>query len=145
MATIKHMMATNTLSAIQCAQSFVRYSNPESSRNIIFTNGCDGDDPTAGASTLSLTKAALRSYAMTLHETVKPQDIFSGLVTVEQPIVQSEEMMPDHITEAFWDLTQKDNLLKCIIHVLALTINRFSCSASNFIWMLFYIEHFRIS
>ncbi|WP_057769087.1 SDR family NAD(P)-dependent oxidoreductase [Lactobacillus selangorensis] len=107
MATIKEMLATNTLSAIQCARSFITYSDSKAQRNILFTNGWDGDDPAAAASTLSLTKAALRSYAITLHAAIEKDDIFSGLVTIEQPIGKTPEMAPANIANAFWVLTQK--------------------------------------
>jgi len=76
-------------------------------RAIIFTGGGAAIRPSAKASTLSLTKAALRSYAYTLHDQVVNQNVYVGLVTIQGLIGSSEEMAPGMIAETYWQMLKK--------------------------------------
>ncbi|WP_334352565.1 SDR family NAD(P)-dependent oxidoreductase [Companilactobacillus sp. HBUAS56257] len=104
---IEEIFETNVLSAINAAKSFIESSNPNLPRSIIFTGGGAAIRPSDKASTLSLTKAALRSYAYTLHEDVAPDDIFVGLVTIQGIIGSSDLMAPEKIAPIYWDLLKE--------------------------------------
>ncbi|KRN98843.1 SDR family NAD(P)-dependent oxidoreductase [Companilactobacillus kimchiensis] len=101
---INDIFKTNVLSAIVSSKAFIKQTNPKLKRSIIFTGGGAAICPSAKASTLSLTKAALRSYAYTLHEQVASQDIFVGLVTIQGLIGSSVEMAPAKIAQSYWKL-----------------------------------------
>ena len=104
---IEKIFETNVLSAINAAKSFIESTNPDLKRSIIFTGGGAAIRPSDKASTLSLTKAALRSYAYTLHEEVAQDDIFVGLVTIQGIIGSSDEMAPEKVAPTYWDLLMK--------------------------------------
>lgn len=104
---IGDIFETNVLSAINAAKSFIESTNPNLPRSIIFTGGGAAIRPSDKASTLSLTKAALRSYAYTLHKEVAQDDIFVGLVTIQGIIGSSDQMAPDKVAQTYWDLLKK--------------------------------------
>ncbi|MQS76221.1 SDR family NAD(P)-dependent oxidoreductase [Companilactobacillus halodurans] len=104
---IEKIFKTNVLSAIFTAKEFLSQTDKKAQRSIIFTGGGAAIHPSQKASTLSLTKAALRSYAYTLHETVKDQNVYVGLVTIQGIIGDSPEMAPEKIAPVYWDLLKK--------------------------------------
>jgi len=104
---IQDIFKTNVASAIVSAQSFIQETDANLQRAIIFTGGGAAIRPAVKASTLSLTKAALRSYAYTLHEQVADQGIYDGLVTIQGLIGTSLEMEPAMIAETYWEMVQK--------------------------------------
>jgi len=104
---IQDIFKTNVSSAIVSAREFIKDTDPDLKRAIIFTGGGAAIRPSAKASTLSLTKAALRSYAYTLHDQVIDQNIYVGLVTIQGLIGSSEEMAPEMIAETYWQMLKK--------------------------------------
>lgn len=106
---IEDIFKTNVLSAIVSAKAFIKDTDESLKRSIIFTGGGAAVHPSNKASTLSLTKAALRSYAYTLHEQVIDQNIYVGLVTIQGIIGSSKEMAPEKIAKAYWNLLEERN------------------------------------
>jgi len=104
---IQSIFKTNVASAIVAAKAFIQDTDSKLKRSIIFTGGGAAIRPSVKASTLSLTKAALRSYAYTLHEQVAEQDIYVGLVTIQGLIGTSVEMQPGMIAETYWQMLNK--------------------------------------
>lgn len=104
---IDTLFKVNVLSAINCAKEFVHYFQSKSEQSIIFTGGGAAIRPSNRASTLSLTKAALRSYAYTLHDELITENTFVGLVTIQGLIDTSKEMAADKVAESFWQLYEK--------------------------------------
>jgi len=104
---IEKIFKTNVASAIVAAKAFIQDTDSKTKRAIIFTGGGAAIRPSVKASTLSLTKAALRSYAYTLHEQVADQDIYVGLVTIQGSIGTSVEMQPRMIAETYWQMLNK--------------------------------------
>jgi len=104
---IEDIFKTNVTSAIVSARSFLKYTNSDLQRAIIFTGGGAAIRPSEKASTLSLTKAALRSYAYTLHDKVASQNVYVGLVTIQGLIGTSAEMAPENIAETYWQMLQQ--------------------------------------
>jgi len=104
---IESIFKTNVASAIVAAKAFIQNTDSQIKRAIIFTGGGAAIRPSVKASTLSLTKAALRSYAYTLHEQVADQDIYVGLVTIQGLIGASVEMQPGMIAETYWQMLNK--------------------------------------
>ncbi|WP_125607713.1 SDR family NAD(P)-dependent oxidoreductase [Lapidilactobacillus bayanensis] len=104
--TIKSIFNLNVLSAIQSARSFVTYSDKQTKRAIIFTSGGAGIKPTNFASTLSLTKAALRSYVFTLHDELAAQSIFVGMITIAGIIGLTPDVTTSKLADVYWQLLQ---------------------------------------
>ncbi len=104
---IEEIFSTNVTSAIVSARSFIEETDSTLKRAIIFTGGGAAIRPSAKASTLSLTKAALRSYAYTLHDQVASQNIYVGLVTIQGLIGTTPEMAPENIAETYWNMLQQ--------------------------------------
>jgi len=104
---IQSIFKTNVASAIVAAKAFIQDTDSKLKRSIIFTGGGAAIRPSVKASTLSLTKAALRSYAYTSHEQVAEQDIYVGLVTIQGLIGTSVEMQPGMIAETYWQMLNK--------------------------------------
>lgn len=105
--SIERLFKINVLSAINCAKMYLKFSKTDASRTIILTGGGAAIRPSNKASTLSLTKAALRSYAYTLHEEVADKNVFVGLVTIQGLIDTSAEMAADKVAESYWKLYQQ--------------------------------------
>lgn len=74
---------------------------------LLFTGGGFGIHPSPAFGPMSLTKAALRSYAYMLHETLAPKGIFAGTVTINGPIGVNDFFSADRIAEAFYELFEK--------------------------------------
>jgi len=108
-AVIQDIFRTNVVSAIVAAKAFIHETDATRQRAILFTGGGAAVHPSAKASTLSLTKAALRSYAYTLHDQVADQGVYVGLVTIQGLIGTSADMQPARIAETYWQLLQQRN------------------------------------
>ena len=98
---IDQIFKTNVLGAIHSAKEFLKLSDPTRRRSIIFTGGGAAIRPAKHASTLSLTKAALRSYAYTLHDELMESNVFVGIVTIQGLINTTEEMSADKVAESY--------------------------------------------
>ncbi|WP_164512652.1 SDR family NAD(P)-dependent oxidoreductase [Loigolactobacillus iwatensis] len=102
--TIQQIFQLNVLGAIQVARSFLNHSDPTKKRTIIFTGGGAAIRPTKFAATLSLTKAALRSYVLTLHQQMTAEHVFVSLVTLQGLVGLTTETQPAEIAKAYWQL-----------------------------------------
>ncbi|QMU08450.1 SDR family NAD(P)-dependent oxidoreductase [Levilactobacillus suantsaii] len=107
LATIQASFKTNVLSGIYAARLFLTQTATRGPRAILFTGGGASVRPSNKASTLSLTKAAQRSYVATLHEELAPKDVFVGLVTIQGIIDSSPEMQAAKVATAYWTLYQQ--------------------------------------
>lgn len=73
----------------------------------LFTGGGFGIHPFPAFGAMSLTKAALRSYAYMLNEALAPKGIYAGTVTINGPIGMNDFFSADRIAEAFYELYEK--------------------------------------
>lgn len=103
---IDNIFQTNVLSAVVSARAFIENTKPDQARSIIFTGGGAAVRPSNKASTLSLTKAALRSYAYTLHDELASKNVFVGLVTIQGIIDSSDQMAADKVAQSYWQLLE---------------------------------------
>lgn len=87
-------------------QSLKAYAQEFAGKNgtVILTGGGLATHPTAGFIPLSLDKAALRTLAYILHDELKPQGIFVGMVTVCGSIGIDTYFAPAQIAEAYWQM-----------------------------------------
>ncbi|MFD0896849.1 SDR family NAD(P)-dependent oxidoreductase [Loigolactobacillus binensis] len=104
LATIQQTFQLNVLSAIQAVRAFLNHSTTTQKRAIIFTGGGATIRPTNTAATLSLTKAALRSYALTLHQQLADENVFVSIVTVQGIVGLTAATQPQKIAAAYWQL-----------------------------------------
>lgn len=74
---------------------------------LLFTGGGFGIHPFPAFGAMSLTKAALRSYAYMLNEALAPKGIYAGTVTINGPIGMNDFFSADRIAEAFYELYEK--------------------------------------
>ncbi len=96
--TIETTFKTNVLGCIDACQQFFKTVHP---RTILVTGGGAALHPSAMTTTLSLTKAALRSYVLSLHEALWPHNIYVGLLTIQGLANVGTGMQPKEVASAF--------------------------------------------
>jgi short-subunit dehydrogenase len=75
---------------------------------ILFTGGGLANDPDAQYGSLSIGKAGLRNLAFQLHERLKQDRIYVGLLTITQSVTSDNpECSPAVVAEQFWKLLQE--------------------------------------
>lgn len=91
-------------SAYDCVRQVATEEFAKKNGTVILTGGGLATHPTAGFIPLSLDKAALRTLAYILHDELKPQGIFVGMVTVCGSIGIDTYFAPAQIAEAYWQM-----------------------------------------
>ncbi|WP_367295712.1 SDR family NAD(P)-dependent oxidoreductase [Levilactobacillus yonginensis] len=91
----------NVLGAIRTARQFIALAPRDSSRNILITGGGAALNPTKDTTTLSLTKAALRSYTQSLAAELAGTGIYVGLITIQGISDTSEAMAPKNVAQTY--------------------------------------------
>tara|TARA_R110002124_G_scaffold157576_5_gene324659 strand:+ start:127 stop:774 length:648 start_codon:yes stop_codon:yes gene_type:complete len=94
---------TNTLNALSCVQ-FLKDDLLAAKGHVLFTGSGLNKNPVPLFGSLSLGKAALHSLAFMLHERLKEEDIFVGIVTINGFIQEQDPIYaPEKIAEKAWE------------------------------------------
>lgn len=98
---ISQRFATNVLGAITTSRQFLDLAPNDFPRNILFTGGGAAHHPDKLTTTLSLTKAALRSYALSLADALQKTQTYVGLITLQGIADTSEAMRPANVAQVY--------------------------------------------
>ncbi|WP_204120529.1 MULTISPECIES: SDR family NAD(P)-dependent oxidoreductase [Levilactobacillus] len=91
----------NVLGAIRTTRQFLDLDDTDIPRNILITGGGAALNPVKATTTLSLTKAALRSYAYSLADELADTAVYVGLITIQGISGTSDAMQPANVAQAF--------------------------------------------
>lgn len=91
----------NVLGAIRTTRQFLDLADPTIPRNILITGGGAALHPVKATTTLSLTKAALRSYTYALADELANTAVYVGLITIQGISGTSDAMQPANVAQAY--------------------------------------------
>jgi NADP-dependent 3-hydroxy acid dehydrogenase YdfG len=103
---------------------------------LLFAGGLSSVVPMPPLGGLALTSAALRNYAVTLHEALKPKGIYAGTITIGGLIdrgdiyqamqanpdlvgIDAATLNPDELAEIVWRLYSERTEAEAVVNVLA--------------------------
>lgn len=98
---IQQRLNTNVIGAITTSRQFLDLAPTDLPRNILFTGGGAAHHPDKTTTTLSLTKAALRSYALSLADAFHGTNTYVGLITIQGIAGTSEAMRPANVARVY--------------------------------------------
>ncbi|KRN02315.1 short-chain dehydrogenase reductase SDR [Levilactobacillus senmaizukei DSM 21775 = NBRC 103853] len=98
---ISHRFAVNVLGAISTIRQFIALTPDDTPRTVLVTGGGAALHPGQLTTSLSLTKAALRSYVFSLAPAVKKRGVYVGLITIQGISGTSTEMEPVNVAQAY--------------------------------------------
>ena len=97
-------LAVGVVAGVVCAQELAPAMRTAGGGSLLFTGGGTALKPWAAGTAIGLQKAALRNYALALHDELTPLGVHAGTVTVHGMIAPATPYAPDLIAEAFWGL-----------------------------------------
>ncbi len=97
-------LAVGVVAGVVCAQELAPAMRTAGAGSLLFTGGGTALKPWAAGTAIGLQKAALRNYALALHDELTPLGVHAGMVTVHGMIAPATPYAPDLIAEAFWGL-----------------------------------------
>lgn len=101
---------TNVASVMTIAQLVLPEMEKKGEGAILLTGGGFALQPAAEYGSLSIGKAGLRNLAQTLHDALKPKNIFVGTITVCGHVKPDATIhTPNNIAEQFWTLYNEKN------------------------------------
>lgn len=104
---------TEVSNALLCVQQILPDMLRQKSGTILFTGGGFALHPMAEYGGVSINKAALRALALTLHQELKSNGVFVGIVTIMGSIVEGTHYSPELIAKKYWEIYKERN--KCEI------------------------------
>ena len=99
--TITQRFQTNVLGAITASRQFLDLVPTDIPRNLLFTGGGAALHPDKTTTTLSLTKAALRSYVLSLADDLQETNTYVSLMTIQGIADTTEAMRPANVAQAY--------------------------------------------
>lgn len=107
----------NTVGALTSAQQVIPEMVERQRGTLFFTGGGIALTPNPLYTSLSIGKAALRSLALSLEETLSPYGIYVGQVLIADHVKKGTYYDPDRIADVFWELynkkDQREYLFSC--------------------------------
>lgn len=97
---------TNVTSCVDVCQQYLATEHP---RTILITGGGAAWHPNAYTTTLAMSKAALRSYALALHDYVATSGVYVGLMTIQGISGLGPEMAPEKVALAYLKAAEARN------------------------------------
>ncbi len=94
----------NVVGALTSAKQVIPSMIERKSGTLFFTGGTISLRPNPEYASLSMGKAAIRSLALSLAETLSPHGIYVGQVLIGGHVRKGTYYDPDRIAETFWDL-----------------------------------------
>lgn len=101
---MEESMAVNLGGAITAVNQILPSMRANSGGTILITGGGLALEPYPNWTALSAGKAALRSYAISLHKELEPEDIHVAVIAVCGIIERDGPFDPDQIAEEYWQL-----------------------------------------
>lgn len=109
-------LKVNTVGALTTAQQVIPGMVERKQGTLFFTGGGIALNPNPLYASLSIGKAAVRSLALSLAETLEPHGIYVGQVLIADHVQQGTYYDPDRIADVYWELynnrDQKEYLFK---------------------------------
>jgi len=106
----------NTVGALTSAQQVITEMIERKEGTLFFTGGEIALNPNPHYTSLSLGKAAIRSLALSLADTLSPHGIYVGQVLIADHVKKGTFYDPDRIADVYWNLyinrDQKEVLFK---------------------------------
>ncbi len=97
-------LALGAVAAVTASQEVVPAMRGAGRGTLLFTGSGVAVTPWVGGVSLSMQKAALRSYALALAEEVAPEGVHAATVTIQGIVGSSPGLAPEAIAEHFWSL-----------------------------------------
>lgn len=98
----------HVLGALNTAQSAVRVLTPAQRGVLVFTVNKSAREPAAGATALSIGKAAQLNLALSLDRSLDGTGIHVAIVTIGGAIEPGTPFDPDRIAELYWEIANSD-------------------------------------
>ncbi|TVY03354.1 SDR family NAD(P)-dependent oxidoreductase [Cohnella terricola] len=102
--TLTRHLQVDVIGAVESVRQVLPDLLEKQSGTILITGGGLSLFPAASYSALSIGKAAVRNYALTLSEELKPKGIFVGTVTIAGSVKPNTYYDPAVIADAYWKL-----------------------------------------
>jgi short-subunit dehydrogenase len=103
-SSVMDNMALNLGGAICSVNQVLPSMRGRGSGSILITGGGLGLEPYPDWASLSIGKAALRSYTIALHKTLAPEEIHVAVIAVCGIVESGGQFDPDRIAEEYWQL-----------------------------------------
>lgn len=97
-------LKVNTVGALTSAQQVIPDMVEMKRGALFFTGGGIALNPNPQYASLSIGKAAVRSLALSLAETLEPHGIYVGQVLIADHVQQGTYYDPDRIADVYWEL-----------------------------------------
>ncbi|WP_248926228.1 SDR family NAD(P)-dependent oxidoreductase [Paenibacillus hamazuiensis] len=97
----------NTVGALTSAQQVIPDMVERRQGTLFFTGGAIALTPNPLYASLSIGKAAVRSLALSMAETLAPYGIYVGQVLIADQVVKGTYYDPDRIADVYWELFNK--------------------------------------
>lgn len=91
----------NVGGAITCTNKIVELYKEQTYGTILYTGGGVALTPSLYSSSMSLDKAALRNYALNLHNELKDSPIFIGTITITRAVEDHTDYSPERIAQEY--------------------------------------------
>lgn len=105
--TPAQMAATFQTNVLGCVAACQAFSQTAAAHTILVTGGGAALHPSAFTTTLAVTKAALRSYVLALHQALAPRNIYVGLMTIQGIAKLGAAMAPERVAAAYVQAAQQ--------------------------------------
>lgn len=93
--------------AISCVSAVLAGYKKKGYGNILFTGGGVALEPSVLSSSMSVSKAGLRNYALNLHNELNPLNIYVGIITIRKGINVSSEYNSQKIAGIYYSMYKK--------------------------------------
>jgi NAD(P)-dependent dehydrogenase (short-subunit alcohol dehydrogenase family) len=97
-------LAVGAIAAVTATQEVVPAMRSAGRGSLLFTGSAVAIKPWVGGVSLSMQKAALRSYVLALAEEVEPDGIHAATVTIQGLVGSNPGFAPEALAEHFWTL-----------------------------------------
>ncbi|WP_307475256.1 SDR family NAD(P)-dependent oxidoreductase [Paenibacillus harenae] len=97
----------NTVGALTSAQQVIPDMVERKQGTLFFTGGGIALTPNPLYASLSIGKAAIRSLALSIAETLSPYGIYVGQVLIDDHVRKGTYYDPDRIADVYWELYNK--------------------------------------
>ena len=99
---IKNDLDINLFAAINFVQALLPKMKEQGFGVILFTGSGAAVQPVPSVISLSISKTALRHYALALAEELKKSDVYAGTITIKGTIEKDTHFDPEKIADSFW-------------------------------------------
>jgi short-subunit dehydrogenase len=109
-------LSINVVSGVVAAQSVLPQMKKQTTGTILFTGSAAALSPMPPIISLSITKTAMRFYAMALGKELENTNIYAGTITIKGTMEKGTHFDPNLIAERFWWMYQTKPLNREFIY-----------------------------